>query len=114
MPCLLSLVLSVGFLALTFTFDGTNFLSRYNARAGDAVASKALPSSKAPIFSTIRRKDRGRGKGGRKEREGEGKEENERDLDSWLYTQGYPLALPFQSHHVLPGVTGHFQYDILL
>lgn len=109
MPCLLSLVSSVGFLALTFTFDGTNFLSRYNARAGDAVASKALPPSKAPIFSTIRRKDGG------EERERRGRERrNERDLDSWLYTRGYPLALSFQSHPVLPGVAGHFQYDILL
>lgn len=114
MPCLLSLVSSVGFLALTFTFDGTNFLSRYNARAGDAVASKALPSSKAPIFSTIRRKDGGRGKGRRKEGEGGRERRNERDLDSWLYTQGYPLALSFQSHPVLPGVAGHFQYDLLL
>lgn len=75
MPCLLSLVSSVGFLALTFTFDGTNFLSRYNARAGDAVASKALPSSKAPIFSTIRRKDGGEEREEGKREKGEGKEE---------------------------------------
>lgn len=102
------------FLAPTFTFDGTNFLSRNNARAGDAVASEALPSSKEPIFSTIRRKEGGEERGGKKEREGGRERRNEKDLDSCLYTQGYPLALSFQSRPVPPGMAGHFQHDVLL
>lgn len=69
------------FLAPTFTFDGTNFLSRNNARAGDAVASEALPSSKEPIFSTIRRKEGGEERGEGKREKGEGKEEMKR---TWI------------------------------
>lgn len=59
-----------------------------------------------------RRKERKRGK--ERERGGGRERRNERDLDSWLYTQGYPLASLFQSRPVLPGMAGHFQYDILL